>query len=73
MRKEIIMGSMTRGKRRMLKSERDTNTLEAVSWSSGSVEWRLTSEYVMKVTTVTWERGWRWRRKDKGKRGIKSV
>ena len=50
----MSMGSMERGKRRMLKRERATNAFSAVSRLFGSL--RLTRAYVAKVARDTCER-----------------
>ena len=47
------MGSMERGKRRMLKRERATKALSAVSLSLGSVESLFTSANVANVARAT--------------------
>ena len=47
------MGNIERGKRRMLKSERATNALSAVSLSFGSLEFLFTSTYVANVARAT--------------------
>lgn len=50
---EMRKGSMTRGKRRILNSERATKALSAVNFLSGSSEPRLIRVKVAKVTRAT--------------------